>query len=555
MPIQPEYLHLVIPDVKFYALLYGRNSRDPKKKGRSVTAQLTDGRDMCGSFNWEILAEFKDTGISASRHARKERDEFEDLLDTIEYGETPAGGMRICVAYEASRYYRDLEAYVRLRNACFHAGVLLCYNGQVYDLSKREDRKATAMDAIAAEDEAEGIWNRNVRTARQTAEKGAPWGKVPFGFMRKYDPNTGELLGQFEHPDKWPYVMRAFTRIDAGSSVYSVIQWMRSDPGAERPDGAEWNKDNIRYMLLNRAYLGERLHNGTYRKATWEPLKGVHADGTAIPGFDTPEGRAMFHRVTKKLMGRKGSGQDTQAAHLLSFIGLCGECGDHAVLGTQKDATYRNGRKYQCEVAQDVVMKEPLLDAYVEEAVVAWLRDKEAARAALIGDPAKQRKEVQKAQTLLDVYTAELDEARALASTRNADGRPLLSVASLSQKELDLLPRIEKLQEQLTSITGASELVQRLLAAKDPDEVWNGVPETDVAPARPGLSLEQKRQAIRQIVTVRLFKARARGVKRIEPGRVQLAFVGDEGFRDRRLRAPATAPVQDGAAAAGEGTG
>jgi DNA invertase Pin-like site-specific DNA recombinase len=536
MPIAPEYLHLVYPDLTFYALLYGRNSRDPKKKGRSVSAQLTDGRGLCDRFGWPILEEFRDSNLSASRHARRERDDFEVLLDTIEYGETPPGGMRICVAYEASRYYRDLEAYVRLRNACFHAGVLLCYNNNIYDLSKREDRKATAMDAIAAEDEAEGIWDRNVRTARQTAEKGAPWGKLPYGYMRKYDERTGELIGQFEDPDQGPYVMRSLAHIDAGQSMYSLIQWLRSEPKAARPDGKAWNKDNVRYMLLNRAYLGERLHLGTYRKATWEPLKAVHADGISIPGLDEPEGRAMFHRVTKKLMSRQGSGRDTRVVHLLSFLALCGPCGDHAVLSTQKEAG-NGGRKYQCDVAQDVAVKETLLDAYVEEAVMAWLRNKEAARAALVGD------------------TAELEEARVMANTRHPDGRPLLSLASLSQKELDLLPRIEKLQKQVESVTGVPELVQRLLAAPDPEVVWDGVPATEDAPARPGLTLEQKREAIRSIVTVRLFKARARGVKRIEPGRVQLSFVGEPGFRDRPLRAPATAPSRlPGPRAASSGT-
>lgn len=526
MPIAPEYLHMVHPDTVFYALLYGRNSRDPKKKGRSVQDQLKSGRALCERHNWPIVGEFKDTGISASRHSRKARDDFEELIEAIE-----AGVARIVVAYEASRYYRDLEAYVRLRNACHNAGVLLCYDEQVYDLSKREDRKATARDAIDAEDEAEGIWKRNVRTAELVAQAGAPWGKIPYGYMRKYDEATGELIGQFEHPVGGPYVMRSLWHIDSGNSVYSLIRWLRSEPQAARPDGAEWNKDNVRYMLQNRAYLGERMHHDTYRKATWEPLKGVHTDTGYIPGLDTPEGRAMFHRVTRRLLSQKGSGRDTRVAHLLTFLGLCGMCGDHAPLTTQKEAG-NGGRKYQCDVAQDVAIKEELLDAYVEEAVITWLQDKEAARAALVGDTAKAKKEIREAQELLDVYTAELDEARAMANKRNADGRPLLSLASLSQKELDLIPRIEKLQGKVASATGVPELVQRLLAAPDPEVVWNGSPASDDAPARPGLTLEQKRQAIRRIVTVRLCKARARGVKKIEPGRVQLSFVGEPGFRD-----------------------
>src|SRR5690606_13021410 len=125
--------------------------------------------------------EFKDTDASASRHARRSRNDFEGLISTIISEPAPPGVRRIVIAYNAARYYRDLEAYVRLRNACLHANVLLCYNGQVYDLSRRDDLKTTAMHAIDAEDEAVGLRDQNLRTAIQQAEEGLPHGKLPYG--------------------------------------------------------------------------------------------------------------------------------------------------------------------------------------------------------------------------------------------------------------------------------------------------------------------------------------------------------------------------------------
>lgn len=533
MPVAPEYLHLVYPDEVFNALLYGRNSVDPKRKGRSVEDQLIEGRAICDRHGWPIIAEFKDTGISASRHARTARDDFEDLLDAIR-----SGVARIVVAYEASRYYRDLEAYVRIRNACYDAGVLLCYNGQVYDLSKREDRKATAMDAIAAEDEAEGIRDRNLRTARLTAEAGGMWGKLPYGYARKYDQDTGELVGQYEHPVQGAVVLKAFQHVDGGGSMNSLIKWLNADPDAARPDGAPWVDRTVKYMLLNRVYLGERLHHGKAVKAKWEPLTGL----------DTLDGRAMFRRVTRLLADRSdGAVRDSRATHLLSHLALCGECGDHAVLKAAK--RHHDGKDvYQCGSKRNVRIVEELLDAYVEESLLAWLRRKPEARAALIPDQAKQHEEVRRAQELLDVYTEELEEARRLNRTRNAHGRPLLSLASLSQKELELLPQIEELQERLQAATGVPLLVQQLLNAEDPDTVWNGTP------ASPGLSLEQKREAIRQIVTVRLHKAQGRVAGTIQPGRVRLTFVGSVGFRAPQRRARGTVPAQ-GHARPGRGTG
>ena len=220
MPIAPEYLHLVHPNVTFDALLYGRASRDPKKKGRSVADQINSGRDLCETHGWPVAEVFdQDVDRSASRHARRKRKDFEALLAAIESGKG-----RIVVAWEASRYYRDIEAYIQLRNACMNNDVLLCYNGQVFDLSKREDRKATAQDALAAEDEAEGIRDRVLRTTRAQAKKGLPHGRLLYGYTRRYDPDTGDLIEQGPHPERAPIVLEVFERVAAGETEYSILQ-------------------------------------------------------------------------------------------------------------------------------------------------------------------------------------------------------------------------------------------------------------------------------------------------------------------------------------------
>ncbi|MFI1732672.1 recombinase family protein [Streptomyces acidicola] len=516
---------MVFPDVVSEALLYGRNSRDPKKKGRSVADQLADGHDLCARFDWNIAKEFRDTGLSASRYATRERDDFENLLDAIEAGPASPGVRRIVVAYEASRYYRDLEAYVRLRNACFYADVLLCYNGTVYDLSKREDRRATAMDAINAEDEADGIRDRNVRTARRTAEKGQPWGKIPFGYLRKYDENTGELLGQYEHPVHGPWVLRALKHIDSGGSVNSLLNELKSNKETAFTDGTKWDEQRVRYMLTNRAYLGERIHRGRSIKATWQPIKGL----------ETPEGRALFRRVGKVLADRSAAARrDSRASHLLSLIALCGVCGDDTALKADQIGTADRRRYvYRCKEGRNVTITEEILDAYVEQALMTWLRRKPEARAALIPDEGQERAEVQRAQELLDVYQEELQEARRLSRTRNARGRPLLSLTSLSEKELELLPQMEELEQRLQAATGVPLLVHQLVNAADPEAAWSGSDGTG------GLTMEQKREAIRQIVTVRVHKGRS-GSGKVPPGRVELSFIGTEGFRAPQTRARGT---------------
>ncbi|MDL5205063.1 recombinase family protein [Streptomyces sp. ALI-76-A] len=541
MAFDPSYLHLVFPDTQFEAYLYGRASRDPNKRGDSVEDQLSAGRAMCQTHNWHIAEEFKDLGLSASRHAKQSRDDFEDLLEAIE--DTPArpGVIRIVVAYEASRYYRDLEAYVRLRAACLNAGVLLCYKGTVYDLSRSDDRKATAMDAIAAEGEADDIRDRNLRTARRTAAAGDPHGRLLFGYSRDYEVVNGQLrcVRQYENKVTGPYVYRSIAHIDQGSSVASLLRWLNSEPNAARADGRPWNTRNVRLMLLNRAYLGERKNKGEWTPATWPAIKGL----------DTPAGRAMFNRVTATLTDPARCMQRGSApVHLQTLIALCGECGDHALLEGQP---IRGVPYLRCREKQDTSVREDWADAFVEEAVLKWFRKKREATAALVADDGEIEEKVAAAQRRINSFEEQLAEARSLAEEFDEEsGRFKLSAASLASMEQRLVPKLEQERKKLQDMTGVSPLLLSLLNAEDPDVVWNGRLATETEVGRPALTLEQRREVLRTVVTVRLYKAKTPGVHWLEPDRIRLSFVGEAGFRDGRLRVPASVPAP-GASAAG----
>lgn len=554
MPYAPEYLHLVIPGVRFEAWLYGRNSENPfvgiAGARDSVDDQLANGRDLCKRNGWPIVEEFKDLDTSASRHAKKARGDFEDLLTAIAESPAPVGVVRILVAYNASRYYRDLEAYVRLRNACMAGRVLLCYNDQVYDLSRRDDRKATALHAVDAEDEAEGIRDQNVRTAANNAQAGKPHGRLQFGYAREYAVVGGRqrCIRQYEDPVKGQYVLKALQAVDSGKSVRSVLRWLRSTPEAARPDGSEWSMRTVRIMLMNRAYLGERVHKGRYVEASWPAIKGL----------ETPEGRAMFNRVTAKLTDpARRSARGTEISHFLSYLALCGECeerGEDALLCSQPRS---DGRRpiLTCEPNRDVSITEDVLDAFVEEAVITWFRNKQQARAALMPDGDRTKEKLAVSQRRINAYEEQLREAREQAEEFDDEtGRFKLSAASLASMEQRLIPKLEQERRKLHELAGVSPLLLGLLEARDPEIVWNGRSATETEPAVSPLSLEQRREVVRLVVTVRLFKASNRGSHKLDPNRIRLSFVGEEGFRARPPRGRGSARAQAEAPAAALGT-
>jgi hypothetical protein len=530
MPYAPEYLHLIFPGTQFEAYLYGRNS-DGDGTGSSVSDQLATGRKLCNNHDWHVKREFEDTDTSASRHSRKARGDFEALIDTIATEPVPPNTRQIVVAFQASRYYRDLEAYVRLRKVLRDTGTLLCYNGQVYDLSRRDDLKATAMHAVDAEDEAEGIRDGNLRTANSQAQAGLPHGKVLYGYIRTYQIASGRrrCTGQHEDPVRGPFVFQAMQRVDAGHSLRSLIRWLNSVPEAARPDGKPWDEKFARSVLMNRAYLGERIYKGQYLKAVWAPIKGL----------ETAEGRAMFNRVTARLTDPSRIMQrGSEVAHLLSYLALCGECGDHVVLRHLSGSAKRKPGLC-CSEKNDTSIAEFRLDAYVEEALIAWFSDKAKARSALVPADDKVKEMAASAQKLINAFEEQLRDARAQAEDYDAGaGRFKLSAASLAGMEARLMPQLEAARAKLRTYTRVSPLVLRMLESEDPDVVWNGRPESEGRPAVRGLTLDQKRAIIKEIVTVRLYRARVSGRRPLDEGRIGLSFFGEPGFRARRLRVP-----------------
>ncbi|MFG2516006.1 recombinase family protein [Streptomyces sp. NPDC048584] len=495
MPIDPEYLHLVRPDLAPYdAFLYGRNSHDPKRKTRSVGDQLGDGRSLCDQYNWPVKREFKDPGISASRHARKKRDDFDAMLEGI-----AAGECRIVVAWEASRYYRDLEVYVKLRRACLEAGVLLCYNGQLYDLSKREDRKATAMDAVSAEDESEGIRDRNLRTTRRVAKEGRPHGPAPLGYRHVYDPDTGELLERVPDPEMVKVVADMFQWAEEAVPLAAIARKLNSQKVTTRL-GKPWSARTVHIMLRNKAYIGKRVHLGTARDGTWEGIVDEE----------------QFATVQALLAGRaKGKGHDTSVKYLLSGIPYCSV---HEPATLKHEPTTRGRNIYRC-YEKDLSIQANLLQAYVEEGVLEWLSSPQA-RAAFRPKPKDDK--ARAARIRLKTLNEQLDDARAKARSLRPDGLGMmLSVDSLADMEAGLLPQIERARAEAEE-AHVPQLLRGLLGRPRPDveQIWNDE-----------LTLHQQRTVLRLVVTVRLFPARAPGVRRIEPGRVTLSFHGEPGFR------------------------
>lgn len=468
------------------AAMYARTSRDPKKRATSTRDQMEYNRREVDYYGWEVVAEFIDDDRSASAKARRSRDEYEEMIRLVE-----AGGCDVIVATEISRLMRDLEIYLHLRKLCRKMGVAWCVGGNVYDLNRRSDLRATAMDAVAAEDEAVGIAERVQRTVRLNAERGGPHGRILFGYKREYDPDTGQLVAQVPHPQQAPIVREIFERIARGDSAYSIAKDLDAR-GLRPPVRKRWDGGRMVEIASNPAYRGKRVHQGhVIGDATWEAL------------IDERTWRAV-QKVLKQ-PGRR-SMPDQVVRHLLSGIARCGVCDCRCPLRLQKNYGVM---RYNCSECFCTAIAETKLDAYVEEALIEWLskpESQEILRPAPESDAAFEA-----ALAELEELEDQLADARSKAAAPNPRDR--LSVASLMAIEAGLQPLIDDKKREVQRLAPRSPVpeLDALAGAADAEERWNA------------LTMERQRVVLRAVADVRLFRT-GKGKRRIEPGRVVIKF-------------------------------
>ncbi|MFC8447561.1 recombinase family protein [Kitasatospora sp. NPDC057223] len=485
------------------AALYGRASSDPKKRGRSIKDQFEVAELECEDREWPIVGRYEDRDRSASRKARKDREDYQRLVADAE-----AGLFDVIVYADSSRASRNMRSSLDLRDLCEKTGILLCYGGRVYDMQVASDRKEFTRDALQSEEEAETIIVRAQRTARLNAHRGSPHGRIPFGYTRKYDPESGHLIGQSAHPEHAAVVVDLFERAAARESLDSLTRELRRYV-------ADASRAGLRYLLRNRAYIGVRAHKGQdMAKCTWDAI----VEESLF--LDVQDVLADPSRRTQR---------DTRVKHLLSGVGHCSVCleaGSDEGLLQAKDIG--GALRYRCSTGAHVTIREDVLDAAVEAAVFVWLSS-EAAVAAF--NSRSDGGEAERLRTRIRNMTAQLEAAREQAGQIDDFGVPALSIESLAATERTLIPKVAEDEETLRVLTSAQDpLLARLVGAPiaEVDRVWNEE-----------LALAQRRHVLRRVVNIELRRASAPGIQRLEPGRIGLTFVGEAGFQARPQRGAA----------------
>lgn len=483
--------------------LYARKSAyhgRQKDRGRSVDEQLTEEREWCEENEVTVGDQYIDDDRSASPMAAAPREEFERLLADIQSGRIKRGD--VVVAWEASRLHRDLEIYIKLRNACWHAGVYWCINGDLYDLSKRKDRKRSAQDAIEAEDQAYEISDRVQRSMRANARLGRPHAKTLFGYTRRYDSRTGDLLDVVINEEEAAIVREIFERVAAHETQLAILRDFNSrgvpSPsrsccnrliGAELKrlrEGAGMSVEDVAGAMQWTENRLERVEAGTWglrlddleRMCQLTGTDEVTAAGLASQWRSTPQWAtaAQIKKIVKNpaYMGRRHhKGKDfakaiwppivdaetfhsvaliladpsrrtqktTELTHLLVGLAHCRVDGCKGVARSAGFHSTGGWRVYKCDDRYCFQVRAEVVERYVvAQLVLRFARHDAAELFAVRGTNDERTRELKANITEWEAALAEADQKAAKIE---------ITLTRLANLEALIAPKIKKAQEEL----------------------------------------------------------------------------------------------------------
>ena len=476
------------------ALTYERASADKKEQGKSVTDQRASNLAEVSRYGWSVAGSFVDNDASASRHARKDRPDFERLMETI------AGGTGdVLVVWEVSRSQRDLAVYVAIRDLCVRVGLhFWLVGGVLFDLRDRNDRMMLGFQAVQAEFQSDYIRDNVLRGIVGAAQAGRPHGRITYGYRRIYDSRTRALLRQ--EPDtesrqatavdgtvseytRAGVVREIFDRV-AGGVPLIVIEKDLNARGIPASRGGTWLRGIIRKIALNPAYLGKRVLRGeVVGEGMWPALVAEETFWACARLLGDPA------RTTTRA-GR--------AVHLLSYIARCGVCGGPLSVSTAHRGNWQ-GQVYSCLKRRCAAVKAEVLDEFVQRVVVAWLSRADVYQALTSGGNDEQAAHARaEAQRL----RAELEDWRKLAETGE------VTAISFARAEKGLLAGIAAAEQM--AVDAAIPPVLRGRIGDQAVVTWQGL----------GEEVAVKREIIRAVADIELLPA-GKGRRAFAPDRIR----------------------------------
>ncbi|WP_405149536.1 recombinase family protein [Sphaerisporangium sp. NBC_01403] len=466
------------PQPPLRAAIYDRASKDRSARAKSVGEQRVGNQAACADNGWAIAETYTDNHRSASRFARTDRPDWDRFLADLD-----ARSFDVVVMWESSRGDRKASQWIAFLDSCRELGVLIHVTShrRTYDMRVARDWRVLAEDGVDNAYETEKLSERIRRGLRGNAVEGRPHGKVLYGYVRQYNPRTGDLVGQEADERKRVALIPAcvtarpvvgvgevYTRAGvvrevasrfAGGATQRALVVDLNRRGIPAPEGGIWRTPQLRSILLNPAYIGYRRHQGE-----------VVPSPVWFPPILAPD----VHYACTSRMGdpqRRGA-RDSSVKHLLSGLATCGLCGGWMRVLVEHG---RGGARYVCQpttpdrtAGRHAVRGQARVEEYVEGLAIAWMAQPEPV-AVLTQDASGGDGEHQRVLGQIGELRARLDGLYDQAATGG------LSATGLARVERRILADIAELEAASRRLRGRLVLAPaRVGSVEGARSRWDG---------------------------------------------------------------------------------
>lgn len=428
--------------------------------------------DDCEDEEWTTRIVLQDNDRGASRHSRRERENFKKLPDLLVRGD-------VLVVWEPSRITRNMLEFGPFCDLLAERGVPLYYDGRLYDMNDDDDRNRVWGDILDGAKQVGKTRKRVMRALNANLEEGKPHGRPAPGYRIIRD-GSGKPIGREVIPEQ-ALMLREMGRraVEESATWYGLARDFKEQWQATGLTG-RFRPEDVKRILTNPTLFGMRGHGGQVSgEGTWEAILD--------PEWFGP----LRSRANSTIPETRGS----EPRYWLTYIARCGVClemGEQGVIYFKKARGTRSGRAYGCRMYDHVQRDMGRVDDYVEELLMQLLEDPETAAKLELHD-ADERSSVDTDLALIEQLRGELREyIRTAAKTR-------MSADAVAVYVEETEAQIREAQQRVDSATAVLDPAVAGLLGAGARVAWEGY------------TLEQRRRAVRSVMTVTLVPVEKRG--------------------------------------------
>ena len=408
------------------AAAYMRISEDRTGESFGVSTQRKRIVALIDAKGWELVHEFSDNSVSASK-SRGKGTAWADMLAAAERDE-----FDVIVAVDVDRLLRQTKDLVTL----IDTGVkVVTVDGEI-DLSTADGEFRATMLTGIARFEVRRKAERTIRANQQRREQGVP---IVSNRIIGY---TADGLNIVE--DEAEAVRKAFEDFLTGVTLRQIGEDLTAK-GFRTSKGRPFFMRNTRYMLENPRYAGLILH---------------HKTGELYPGnFPAIVSEDIWRAAVERIKDpTRRVSPGNRPKWLLSGIAYCGRCGGQNM---RVGKTKTNEPAYRCNDKAHLSRKAEPIDEFVNAVVVARLSRPDTA--ALFA-PKGSVVDVDQLRRDRAVIQSRLDGLASLF----ADG--VLTESSVRSKSAELRKQLNDVDTQLSASNDS--LVSEIADADDVESAW-----------------------------------------------------------------------------------